>query len=282
MRITKNKIIEYSSILSKRDKEVLHSIKICNFLKTNQISRLHFDDKTAPSTVCRALTKLHKLGLIQPIKRRIGGVRAGSTSLVWSLNMAGAELLQLGETTPLKSRKRVYEPSYIFLKHTLGVSELYTRLNTTTATNLMKTEFEPNCWRTYTSHFGVNVVLKPDLYVVTASDGYEDHWFFEVDMDTEAPSRILRKCESYAKYYMTGGEQKQIGVFPQVVWIVPDYKRKITLKKHIAENMSEYTDLFVAITFDDLDTLLACGVLETPVTEYISNKKNRREGLDYE
>jgi len=275
------KLIEYSSVLSKRDKEVLHSIKICNFLKTNQVSRLHFSDKSALSTVCRALTKLHKFGLIQPIKRRIGGVRAGSTSIVWALTMAGAELLNLGEPTPLKSRKRVYEPTYIFLKHTLAISELYTRLYTAAATNLMKAEFEPDCWRTYTSNFGVNVVLKPDLFAVTASDGYEDYWFFEVDMDTEAPSRILRKCESYAKYFLTGGEQKRIGVFPRVAWIVPDNKRKESISRHIREHSNEYADLFVVATFEELDVLFSSGNNGQTVMN-ILDKKISCGGLGHE
>jgi len=289
-RISKSKLIEYNRDLSERDKAVLRSVKICKFIKTDQAGRLHFGGAASPSAALRAvtrtLTKLHGMGLIQPLRRRIGGVRAGSTSYVWTLKAAGAELLRLGESAPpLKHRRRVFEPTYIFLKHTLAVSELYTRLRTTT--NLIRAEFEPSCWRGYTTAFGVNVTIKPDLYAITTADGYEDHWFFEVDLDTEAPSRIMRKCEVYGRYCLTGNEQKLSGLFPQVVWIVPDEKRKQTLQRHIRENLSEYADLFVVITFDDLDALIRAG--EMPVIglrqvedEYSLSVDKSGKDFDYE
>ena len=258
MKVSKNALLKYNSILSKRDKAVLRSLKICRFLKTDQVRRLHFRGSTTQSaglrSATRILTKLHKYGLIQPLKRRIGGVRAGSASFVWTLREAGHELLRINENNPtLSTRKQVFEPTFIFLKHTLAISELYTRLS---AKNLIKAVFEPDCWRNYSTAFGVNATLKPDLYAVTASDKFEDHWFFEVDLDTEAPSRILRKCESYGRYYITGDIQKDLGVFPRVVWIVPDEKRKETLRRYISEGLSEYTDLFTVIVFDELDSLI--------------------------
>jgi hypothetical protein len=104
--------------------------------------------------------------------------------------------------------------------------------------------------------FEANVTIKPDLYALTSVGGYEYHWFFEVDLNTEAPTRIIRKCENYGRYYMTGLEQQKNGVFPKVAWIVPDEKRKKTILRHIRESLREYADLFTAITFDELDTLL--------------------------
>jgi hypothetical protein len=266
MRISKTKLNEYNRTLNNKDKAVLCSLKMCQYLKTNQIGMLHFGN--TPNTTAglraanRTLTKLYKLGLIQPLKRRIGGVRAGSTSYVWSLNMAGTELLRLNGKAPAQSRKRVAEPTYIFLNHTLAVSELYVQLRT--RTNLIKAEFEPDCWRTYNNCFGVSVTLKPDLYAITTNGDYEDYWFFEVDLDTEAPTRIIRKCENYGRYFLTGIEQKNSGVFPKVAWIVPDEKRKNTLQRHICENLSEYADLFVVAVADELTTLISCCNTDKP------------------
>lgn len=152
------------------------------------------------------------------LERRVDNTKPGAAAAIWMLREAGAELLQMEKTTPVKPRKYTQKTSYIFLKHTLAVSELYTYLQT--KTNLIKTEFEPLCWRGYRTVFGMNIVLKPDLYAVTADEDYEDHWFFEVDLNTEAPCRIIRKCESYGRYYLSGREQKRLGVFPRVVWIV--------------------------------------------------------------
>jgi len=260
-RITIKKLQEYNRILSQREKDVLHSIKKCHYLKTDQAARLHFGGAPNPAAALRAVTrslaKLQGMGLVQPLKRRIGGVRAGSSSYVWTLKMAGMELLRLGMDNPPnkpRTRKQIHEPTLIFLNHTLAISELYTYLQT--RTNLISAEFEPICWRGYATMFGVNVTIKPDLYAITTADGYEDHWFFELDLDTEAPCRIMKKCESYGRYYLTGQEQKRTGIFPRVAWIVPDYKRKASLERHINEKLSEYADLFVVITFDDLPELV--------------------------
>ncbi|MDR2559711.1 MAG: replication-relaxation family protein [Oscillospiraceae bacterium] len=265
MRITKKKLNEYNQQLTKRDKAVLHSIKMCKFMKTNQVARLHFSGATTPSASLRAttrnLTKLRRLGLIQPLERDMRWFGVRSTSFVWTIKTAGIELLRLGENTPpVRVRKHIFEPTYIFLKHTLAVAELYVQL--CTKTNLVKCEFEPNCWRSYTTDFGVNVTLKPDLYAVVATGGYENHYFFEVDLDTEAPSRIMQKCERYGRYYLTGIEQKQNGVFPKVAWIVPDNKRKESLCRHIREHLSEYADLFVVTTFEELDSVIFTGIID--------------------
>jgi hypothetical protein len=273
MRISKTKLAKYIRNLSENDRAILHSIEICKFLKTEQISRLHFRENVSKIASLRATTrtlaKLRKCGLIEHLKRRIGGVRAGSTSYIWTLKEAGVQLLEMsaivekskqniykksGEIVPKKSRKRVYEPTLFFLKHTLEIAELYTFLRT--KTNLQNAEFEPKCWREYSADYGINYTLKPDLYAVTQADNFEDYWFFEVDRDTEAPTRILKKCGVYGKYYITGAEQKRTGVFPKVVWIVPDLKRKETLKRHISEKISELETLFVVVAFEELDGLI--------------------------
>ena len=58
------------------------------------------------------------------------------------------------------------------------------------------------------------------------SGQYEDRWFIEVDLDTESPNKIIDKCERYHKYYRSGLEQQESGVFPLTVWIVPSAERK--------------------------------------------------------
>jgi len=261
-RISKRRLTEYINTLSDRDKAVLRSIRRCRFIQTDQVGRLHFQAAKTPSARLRAanrtLIKLHGLGLIQSLNRRIGGVRAGSTSYVWTIKAAGAALLDLVDSKPFKP-VRAYEPTYFFLKHTLAVVEVYARLHTMSGVKLITTELEPTCWRNYMTARDGNVILKPDLYAVTAVGGYEDYWFFEVDLDTETPKRIVRKCEYYGKYYLTGQEQKSTGVFPRVVWIAPDEKRRATLQRHISANLSGYQELFTVITLEDLTALMQTG-----------------------
>jgi hypothetical protein len=281
-RISKRRLTECKDTLSQRDKDILRTVQLCKFVKTDQVGRLHFREAVTFSAVLRAatrgLTKLQKLGLVKALARRIGGVRAGSTSYVWTLAAAGAALLDLceqnGESAKRsqgKARKRVFEPTYIFLKHTLAVAGIYVQLHeicsdsgNTNSDNssieLQKTELEPNCWRSYIAPHGGTVCLKPDLYAVTASGGWENHWFFEADLDTEAPSRIIRKCEGYINYFHTGTQQEKSGVFPRVVWLVPDDKRMECLRRHIGENLREYTKLFAVITAQGLDELVKTGL----------------------
>lgn len=258
IRITKRKLYKRSQVLTELDKDILRSLKKCGFLKTSHVGRLHFRDSYAPEvavrTAHRTLSKLQEWGLVQLIERNIGGVRAGSTACVWALDMPGEELLCIDEgKPPVEPRKRVFEPGYPFLKHTLAISELYTQLHT--SDKLVKAEFEPECWRAYSTIFG-NSTLKPDLYAVTKSGGYDYHWFFEVDLDTSAPKMVIRKCESYNRYFLTESEYKRVGVFPKVVWVAPDEKRRDTISEHIRERVSEFVELFAVITFDELEGLI--------------------------
>ena len=59
-------------------------------------------------------------GLIHHLKRRIGGVRAGSGSYVWSITYKGIkELRKYHPNTQLKLRN-TYEPTAHHLEHTLA------------------------------------------------------------------------------------------------------------------------------------------------------------------
>jgi len=121
-------------------------------------------------------------------------------------------------------------------------------------------QLEPNCWRSYNGRHGVRQQLKPDLYAVTSDGEYEDLWFFEIDLDTEAPSRVMAKCEQYQEYYRFGAEHAKREVFPRVVWIVPNAKRKTALQSHIAGSSTvTVKQLFVFVLPDELEALIRKG-----------------------
>lgn len=95
------------------------------------------------------------------------------------------------------------------------------------------------------------------------SGDYEDHWFFEIDLATESPSRIINKCQQYYRYFQSGTDQRNNGVFPLVVWITLDKKRAASLKSSIAETYAASgKELFVVITPDELETLICKGLSE--------------------
>jgi len=276
---TKQRLEELTRSLSARDRYILDSLKKCRYLTTLQIAQLYcgqsVNRRSAVRAANRCLTKLKNSGLICALERRIGGVRAGSGSYIWTLTSGGFRLLCL-ESGAKQSRKQFREPSLHFLEHTLIISEAYLQMNqicTTHQMTLSRVQFEPDCWRQYSARNGKTVILKPDLYVVTRGGGYEDCWFLEIDRATETPERVVDKCERYIQYLRTGAEQKQRGVFPYVVWIVPDEKRKHSLTAHIAKAYA-HGSIFLVILPDELETLIVGGA-----AEYMKNSRSK-EGFN--
>lgn len=264
-RLSRQQLEEAATRLSGRDREILTAAQRYRYLLTGQIQRLYFTGSTTPTAAhraaTRALRRLKELGLLDHLARRIGGVRAGSGGLVWHLTHAGERLLYL-ENHTLTPTKRFSEPSPYFLAHTLAVAdiavqltELCRRQHTLKLTTLQP---EPDCWRTF-SEYGALQSLKPDLFAITVSGQYEDRWFIEVDLDTESSNKIIDKCERYHKYYRSGLEQRESGVFPLTVWIVPSMERKEKLITHIRKAFDKQPRLFAVITADELEPLVRQG-----------------------
>lgn len=263
-RISRQQLAAIDIALSARDRQVLLAVQKYRYLLTGQVQRLYFLEAATPAAALRAtsrnLKKLKELGLVDSLSRRIGGVRAGSSGLIWYLTHAGERLLRLRDHKPYPS-KRFFEPSPHFLAHGLAVAEISIRLTEICrehASGLSVLELEPECWRTY-SDYGAMLSLKPDLFAVTVSDQYEDRWFFEVDLATESPAKVIEKCDRYHKYYRSGLEQEKSEVFPLTVWVVPDSTRKERLIAHIREAFDKQPKLFAVITTEELEDLIRYG-----------------------
>jgi len=142
------------------------------------------------------------------------------------LTSAGQRVLSL--RGGLGAVGRVRAPGERFVRHYLAVADAHLALRSAARAGqfeLMSVELEPTCWRPYAGLGGSREVLKPDLYAVTASGEYEDHWFLEVDRATESLPTLIRQCQQYEAYRRTGTEQAKRGLFPYVLWIVPDDTR---------------------------------------------------------
>jgi hypothetical protein len=124
---------------------------------------------------------------------------------------------------------------------------------------LSSLQVEPECWRSYLGPSGETRWLKPDLAVVTKSDGFEDHWFVEVDRATEPPNRVIRKCRQYEEYRHSDREQAKHGVFPAVIWVVPNERRRDQLRARLASEVANSDRLFTVITPSDLGALVVAG-----------------------
>lgn len=263
-RISKRQLLEIDSRLGERDRQLLSAVQQYRYLMTGQIQRLLFTDAANPSAGLRAasrnLKKLSELGLIGSLSRRIGGVRAGSGSFIWYITHAGERLLRLHDSRAFPTRRH-YEPSPYFLAHTLAVAEIaikFTEICREHEPEITALQLEPECWRAYSSA-GVSLSLKPDLYAATTTEEYEDHYFIEIDLDTESPAKIIEKCQKYHAYYRSGLEQEESEMFPLTVWIVPSDSRKEKLIRHLKEAFDKQAKLFAVITSDELEHLILEG-----------------------
>lgn len=266
-RTSRGRLKGIRDTLSERDLQIVKTVAASRFMTSRQIRRAHFSDHPSDAaqvrSTNRALARLARLGLIDHLQRRIGGVRSGSGSHVWSLTEVGARLLRTGNEDDLPTRFRPHVPTANFLDHTLAVAEVCLRLSEATrggSFTVLELQREPECWRAYSGPHGGVAYLKPDLAVVTASGDFEDHWFLEIDRATEPPSRVMRACLKYEVYRRTGTEQRRTSLFPAVVWVVPDPKRATTLRTHIAATAGLSKGLYVVVPLDDLVPLVTAGI----------------------
>ena len=191
---------------------------------------------------------------------------AGSKSSVWMLTNMGRRLRNLEAGRGAVGRVR--EPGERFVQHYLTIAEVRLQLEQAARDGLLElptVAIEPAAWRSYLGLSGERLTLKPDLFAVTVAidDGtsaeYEDHWFIEVDRGTESIPTLLKQCHQYDAYRRTGTEEQGHGVFPLVLWVVPDERRANRLVEAIAETSGLDSGLYRVCTPDGLLAVIRGG-----------------------
>lgn len=261
-KLTRKQLERIEEHLSARDHAVLQAIRKYRFLTTDQIGRLYITNCSTKTSQTRQqnllVRRLCDHGLIRSLERRIGGYGGGSSMQIWYLTEAGYRILILNDPGE-HPRKRFVEPSTTFLAHTLAIAECAVQLTClcrgSTDLTLDRIDTEPPCWRAFYDQGKVNY-LKPDLFAITGYDHYEDRWFIEIDLDTESQAQVIDKCDTYLRYYHTGIEQKETGMFPLVVWLVPSASRKERVREYIKNSIQAQQKLFLVITPDELEPML--------------------------
>lgn len=219
--------------LSERDRRLLRDVADLRLVTGSQLQRLAFAGPQASSQntriARRTLERLTRLGLLQRLHRRVGGIRAGSSSFVYAITPAGAQAIgrQVG-------RGRVREPSLTFLTHQLAVAEVVVALRAAHDEGILQElhiETEPACWRPLDD--GSGGVLKPDLFLTAVLADEELLAFIEVDNDTEHAAALARKTALYRAHYASGREQQAEGVFPEVLWLASSERRRQQLRAAI-------------------------------------------------
>jgi hypothetical protein len=228
VRIGARQRAQIEAELSARDRDVLEKIDGHRYLTTAHVTGFCFTDHASSETAARVARRvLHRLkrdGLLRPLTRRVGGVRAGSSATIWRLTPAGRRLLT--PTDPKAGNWRSHEPSPRFLGHCLAVADSHlTLLSLAGRAGVTKVTVavEPDSWRRYIGPGGEARSLHPDLSSTVHGRDHEgdyvDHWYIEVDQGTESLPTLLRKCEQYEAYAATGIDQQRLGTSPLVLWV---------------------------------------------------------------
>jgi len=255
-------VLELRQRLSERDEAIVRQVAELRLMSARQIQAIHFPDAERGSRAAatrarqRVLTRLIRERVLIGLERRIGGVRAGSAGLVLGLGPLGQRVLALDGP-----RRRAYEPTARFVDHTLAAAQLVVDVTLAVRAGrleLLEHQAEPRCWREF-SGLGGRRLVRPDGFLVIGAGEYELRWFVEIDRSTESLPTIANKCQLYADYYQSGAEQAASGgVFPRVVWSVPDEKRAEQLRRVIARSNTLPERLFVVTNSDrTLDALLS-------------------------
>ena len=255
---------ELTNRLSGRDLAVLEAIAHHRYLTTRQVQTFTFHQHStheSAARVCRrVLLRLEGWGLVQRPVRRVGGLQAGSASSIWMLTTTGRRLLNL--RTGLGAVGRIREPGEGFMRHYLAIADTHLALigaQRTKRLELLTVHVEPVAWRSYTGPSGGPAVLKPDLYAITGSGEFEDHWFIEVDRATESIPTLIKQCRQYEAYRHSGIEQAETGLFPLVLWVVPDQPRAAKLRQALALARDLDIALFRITTPDQLIVTITGG-----------------------
>jgi hypothetical protein len=248
--ITAARLTALQRDLRPTDWALLQDTARLNLASGDQLRRLHYQDNATGQRMARLdLRHLVDRDLLTRIGRQVGGRRAGSKGYVYGLSVAGKRLVGPKTDRP----REPWTPTSNSLRHVLAVSELYVQLREMedhSRFTLERFDAEPRCWRTFSGPGGSRSTLKPDAYALTVTTDYIDSWFIELDRATESVSRIKDKAKAYGRYWQSGREQEREGVFPAVLFVVPDNNRQVQLVNALTRQPADQWRLFRVVTAD--------------------------------
>jgi hypothetical protein len=251
-KVTAAYVADLATRLSTRDQAILRDLARVRVLTGNQLERLHFHE-LAPANRDRArrrvLNRLIAWRTVTTLARRVGGVRAGSAGLVYSLDTAGQRMLRLLDREDERLVRRPWTPGALFLTHTLAVAELYVRLREVERAGRLELSAyraEPASWQRTTT-LGT---LKPDAYTLVGHGDIEDAWWIEVDRATESPTTLRRKLS----LYLLAAQAGVVGpheVLPRVLITVPD-ERRLEGVREILGDLGPTAERLMSVTVHNL------------------------------
>lgn len=261
------RVLAMADGMPSRDREIVQVAARLTVVSGAQIINLFFSDIPELSTrerrARRVLGRLVDQRILERLERpRQGGTGGGSASWVYALGPAGRRIVAYWSGEGLPRSRAASEPSVAWTAHRLAVSDLYVMLRQAEREGrieLLAFDGEPAAWRRYTRLGGAPGVLKPDAFIRLGVGEYEDSFFAEVDLGSERRGQLLRQHRAYGEYFRSGVEQSNTGIFPAVVWIVPDAKRA-ALFEDIERGLPEQLQaLFTIVTSENALAVFLCN-----------------------
>jgi Replication-relaxation len=260
-RVSVRQLDSLESLLTDYDRAVIGLIGGVRLATGRQIARRLWASQMPTDSKAwaarRTLWRLEDSRIIERLPRRIGGVRAGSASLVYGLGPVGRRLL----ARQGMQLRRLGNPGERYVRHTLAITELVVQLHEAMLRgelDLIELQTEPACWRGFLSGLlATRVILKPDLFVRIGAGALEDRWWIEVDLATESQATITSKAKRYLAYYRSGEEQDRHGIFPRTIWAVPDRQRAEQVAEALHDLPAGARRLFVVWLYDEVVGRLA-------------------------
>lgn len=243
-RVSEPELLRLADELSVRRWAVVRAVAELRLLTGGQVRQRFYADAGANAArlARRDLAALFEHGILHRLRRRIGGVRAGSTGFVYALGSVGRRLLELKRGEGLPGGRSRYEPTIGFVEHALAVSQVWVDLHeylrdpwTGEPDVTIDFRAERSAWRSYVDAVGGAATMKPDAELRIERREFEDALWLEVDRATERRGTLHNKCAAVIAYYNTGLEQQRHGLFPLTVWLTTDEQRATVLREVIAE-----------------------------------------------
>jgi len=263
--VTRTRVAAIANRMTERQGVILRDVGRLGVVSGNQLERLHYEPTAAGGRLARKeLGRLIRWQVLARLGRSVGGERAGSAGYVYAVGIAGQRLLYPN----VRRHRPPWTPQPSYLRHALAVSNLYVGLREcerTDAVALAAYDTEPNCWRPFFGPGGERSTLKPDALAVVHLADYEDHYFIEADCDTEPGPRITAKARAYIRYWQSGREQENHGIFPYVLWMTTTPKRRAFLVDTLAGLPAEHWQIFLVTTAEEAVDGISTGTF-MPIT----------------
>lgn len=255
--VTAARLDRIAAGLSERDEAVLSFVAASRLASSLQLVKRFWTpqpttDRARARAALRALKRLTDWRILDPLPDRPrGGVGGGSTAHIYTVGVAGRKLLV---RRGLRLR-RLDAPGARLRHHLLACTETVVQLylaHDRGDLDLIEVQQEPASHRAFLGSWGTRLWVRPDLFIRVGVGALEDRLMIEVDLSTEHAGTILAKANRYLAHYRAGSEQRDHGVYPRVVWSVPDQRRANEITGVLRRLPAEARPMFAVCLSDEL------------------------------